>query len=343
LVKVVSQDLADSRPLARLADRLANVDQGLIVGVLLAVLCAVFALTIDRFATGGNVAVIASATSGLGVLALAQAVVVIGRGLDLSVVAIYGVTGQLVANSLNEGHGQALAVVAGFALALALGLVNGILVAYLEVPPLFVTLATSLLFVGAARLFFFPGLMFGMPESAKFVTGIGQGKLLGMPVSLFVWLGLAVIAWRWSRQTSTGRMFYAIGDNPLAARLTGIPVRPLTVLTYLTSASLAFIGGLIIISSAGQFDGRTITAGSQLYDVIAIVVIGGVSLAGGRGSILGVVAATVLIGVILNGMTLLNFDSIQQLLFKSLVVLGALVVDRWLHPPDEETARTGEL
>jgi ribose transport system permease protein len=327
-----------------LADRLASVDQGVIVAGLLAVLCAVFALTLNRFATAGNANAIASATAGLGVLALAQAVVVIGRGLDLSIIAVYGVTGQLVANRLNAGHGEVETLLIGLAAALGLGLFNGVLVAYLEVPPLFVTLATSLLFIGAARLLFFGGkLLFGMPESAGLVTDLGQGKALGLPVSLFVWVGLALLAWRWSRQTTTGRMVYAVGDNVAAARMTGMPARPITVLTYLISASLAFVGGLIIISSAGQFDGRTITAGSQLYDVIAIVVIGGVSLAGGRGSILGVVAATVLIGVILNGMTLLNFDSIQQSLFKSLIVLGALVLDRWLHPPDEETARTGEL
>lgn len=337
----VATEKADRQPLS---DRLASIDQGVIVSALLLVLVLVFALTLDRFLTTGNARAIASATSGLGVLALAQAVVVIGRGLDLSVVAIYGVTGQLVAQRLTEGASEASAVLLGLAVALVLGLFNGVLVAYLEVPPLFVTLATSLLFIGLFRLAVFEGnLLFAMPRSADFVTSIGQGELLGAPLSLFLWLGLAVLVWQWTRRTATGRMVYAVGDNLSASRIAGIPARPLTVLTYLVSASLAFIAGLIIISSAGQFDGRSITAGTQLYDVIAIVVIGGVSLAGGRGSILGVVAATMLIAVILNGMTLLNFSSIQQSLFKSLIVLAALVLDRWLHPPDEETARAGEL
>lgn len=331
----------DRRPLS---DRLASVDQGLIVTGLLVLLCLVFAATLDRFATTGNFRAIASATAGLGVLALAQAVVVIGRGLDLSVVAIYGVTGQLVATRLNEGQSQLSTLLIGLLVALALGLLNGVLVAYLEVPPLFVTLATSLLFVGAARLFLFEGaVLFGIPKSAGFVNELGQGSVLGAPVSMFLWLGLAFLIWQWLRQTSTGRMIYAVGDNLSAARVSGMPARPLTVMTYLVSAALAFIAGLMIISSAGQFDGRTITAGTQLYDVIAIVVIGGVSLAGGRGSILGVLSATLLIAVILNGMTLMNFSSIQQSLFKSLIVLAALVLDRWLHPPDEETARAGDL
>lgn len=337
----VVQEKADRAPLA---DRLASLDQGLIVSGLLILLAVIFSLTLSRFLTAGNARGIASSTAGLGVLALAQAVVVIGRGLDLSVVAVYGVTGQLVAQLLNVGHSQPYAVALGFAVAIVLGLVNGVLVAYLEVPPLFVTLATSLLFVGLFRLAVFGGaVLFTMPSSAKFVTSIGQGEFLRAPVSLFIWLALAVVVWQWMRRTSGGRMIYAVGDNLSASRVAGIPARPLTLLTYLVSASLAFMGGLMIISATGQFDGRSITAGTQLYDVVAIVVIGGVSLAGGRGSILGVVSATLLIAIILNGMTLLNFSSIQQSLFKSLIVLAALVLDRWLHPPDEETARAGEL
>lgn len=337
----VSPEKADRQPMS---DRLASVDQGLIVAGLLMVLVLVFALTLPRFLSTGNARGIASSTAGLGVLALAQAVVVVGRGLDLSVVAIYGVTGQLVAQLLNDGHSQGYAVGVGLGVALILGVLNGLLVAYLEVPPLFVTLATSLLFVGLFRLALFGGaVIFTMPTSAVWVTKVGQGHILGTPLSLFIWLGLAVVVWQCMRRTATGRMIYAIGDNLAASRVAGIPARPLTVLTYVTSACLAFVAGLIIITASGQFDGRTITAGTQLYDVIAIVVIGGVSLAGGRGSILGVVAATFLIAIILNGMTLLNFSSIQQSLFKSLIILAALVLDRWLHPPDEETARAGDL
>jgi ribose transport system permease protein len=340
-VTAVVTEKADRQPLS---DRLAGIDQGLIVGALLLVLVLAFALTLPRFLTTGNARGIASSTSGLGVLALAQAVVVIGRGLDLSVVAIYGVTGQLVAQFLNDGHSQGSAVAVGLGVALALGVFNGVLVAYLEVPPLFVTLATSLLFVGLFRLAVFGGaVLFTMPTSADWVTRIGQGEILSTPLSLFIWLALAIVVWQWMRRTASGRMVYAVGDNLSASRVAGIPARPLTVLTYVVSACLAFVAGLMIITATGQFDGRTITAGTQLYDVIAIVVIGGVSLAGGRGSILGVVSATFLIAIILNGMTLLNFSSIQQSLFKSLIVLAALVLDRWLHPPDEETARAGEL
>jgi ribose transport system permease protein len=323
---------------------LRRLDQGVLVGALVIVLCVVLSLFVDRFATVDNLKAIVSASAGLGVLALAEAIVVIGRGLDLSVIAIYGVTGQLVAQMLSDGSNQVAALAVGLVLAVVLGILNGLLVAYVELPALFVTLATSLFFIGTARILLFDGkVIFDVPSDASFISAIGHKDLGIVPVSFLVWMAVAAAAWWWSRQAVTGRMVYALGDNDLTARITGMPTRPLTLLTYVISAVLAFIGGLILITSTGTFDGRTISAGSQLYDVLAIVVIGGVSLSGGRGSVWGAVAATFLIGVILNGITLLNFDTTQQLLFKSVVVLIALVVDRRLHPQDEETVRPGEL
>jgi ribose transport system permease protein len=115
------------------------------------------------------------------------------------------------------------------------------------------------------------------------------------------------------------------------------------VLTYVVAAFLAFVAGILSLGLAGGFDARAVTTGSQLYDVIAVVVIGGVSLAGGRGTVGGVLAGALLIGVLVNGMTLLDFDTIQQSLWKSVIVLAALVLDAWIHPRDEETARPGEL
>lgn len=324
--------------------RLKHLDQGVLVGGLVAVLFVALSLFVDRFATVDNLKAIVSASAGLGVLAMAEGIVVIGRGLDLSVIAIYGVTGQLVAQMLSDGNSQLKSLALGLGLAVVLGIVNGILVAYVELPALFVTLATSLFFIGTARIVLFDGkVIFDVPSNAPFVSAIGHKDLGVIPVSFLVWMAVATAAWWWSRRAVTGRMVYALGDNDLTARITGMPTRPLTMLTYVISGVLAFIGGLILITSTGTFDGRTISAGSQLYDVLAIVVIGGVSLSGGRGSVWGAVAATFLIGVILNGITLLNFDTTQQLLFKSVVVLIALVVDRRLHPQDEETVRPGEL
>jgi ribose transport system permease protein len=334
---------APSRPRIHPA-RLRSVDQGHVVVLLDLVLVLVFALLISGFATIGNVASIATSTAGLGILALGQAIVVIAKGIDLSVVAVYGVTGQLVATLVIVGHSEIFAVFVGLCVAVGFGLVNGVLVSFIEVPALFVTLATSLAFIGLTRVIVFDGsISFNIGTGAPFVHGLGNAEALGLPVATFVWFGLAGLTWFFLSRTAPGRMLYGIGDKPAAAALVGMPVRPLTLLTYVASAVFSFVAGLVIIGGAGAFDSRYLTSGSQLYDVIAIVVIAGVSLAGGRGTIEGVLAATILIGLILNAMTLLDLDTVQQSIFKAVIVLGALVLDRWLHPVDDETARAGEL
>jgi ribose transport system permease protein len=327
-----------------IAARIRETDQGHIVGVLDLVLIVIFVVFIPGFGSFDNVGSIASASAGLGVLALGQAIVVIGRGIDLSVVAIYGVTGQFFAQRLTEGSSEWSALIAGLVMAVAFGCINGLLVAFVEVPPLFVTLATSLAFIGLSRVILFDGsISFKIGPDAQVIHAVGNNDVFGLPLALFVWLGIALVAWTFLARSVPGRMLYAIGDKPEAAALVGMPTRPLTLLAYVASAVLSFVAGLIIIGGAGSFDSRLLSNGSQLYDVLAIVVIGGVSLAGGRGTVEGVITATVLIGILLNAMTLLDLDTVQQSIFKAVIVIFALVLDRWLHPVDEETARSGEL
>lgn len=327
----------------RLRARLSAVDQGYIVALVVLMLVAGFSVALDGFLTTGNLLDAARNSSVLGILAVGMAIVVIGRGLDLSIVVIMGVTAQLVSEYMAAGHGEVQALLFGLAIALLFGLGNGVLVAYVEIPALFVTLATSLLYVGASRLLYLDRLNGRLPEFADFTTTVARSRPLGIPAPVLILLAVVVTAYLFLTRTTMGRFIYARGDNPAAAALTGIPSRPLTVLTYVVAAFLAFVAGIIGLGLAGGFDARAITSGSQLYDVIAVVVIGGVSLAGGRGTVGGVLAGALLIGVLVNGMTLLDFDTIQQSLWKSVIVLAALVLDGWLHPRDEETARPGEL
>lgn len=324
--------------------KIGDLDQGVLVGGLVVVLALILTFTVDGFATSGNFTSIALTIAGLGVLALGQAIVVIGRGIDLSIIMIFGVTSQLIAHMVKNGSPELLAILVAGLAAIAMGALNGLLVAFVEIPAIFVTLATSLLYLGAMRLFVFDrSVAFDYPADLTIVPFIGQGRIAGLTVSTILWLLLAAVCLWVASKTVIGKWIYAMGDNPDAAALSGVPTRPLTVLTYVVSAFLGFIAGIIITGAVGSFDTRSLSTGSQLYDVLAIVVIGGVSFAGGRGSVAGVVAATLFIGLIVNGMTLMNFDTVQQSIAKSIIILAALVVDRWLHPPNEETARVGEL
>ena len=158
---------------------------------------------------------------------------------------------------------------------------------------------------------------------------------------MLVFVAVALGAQLFLTRTKPGRYVYAHGDNDGASRLTGIATRPFTMLEYTLSSVIGYVGGLIIAGSVGGFNTQVID-GSLIYDVLLVVVVGGISLVGGRGSIISVVIGTALIGVILNGMTILDLNTHQQDIVKGLILLGALVLDNRLHPRDEETARQGE-
>lgn len=321
--------------------RPAHLDQGLIVAALLVVVLLVATVFLSEFATTKNLLNVARSASTLGILGIGMAIVVIARGLDLSVVVVMGVTSAFAVEYVLRGGSETTALMWAGGLALLFGLINGMLVAYVEIPALFVTLATTLLFQGIFRLAYLQELA-SVPAQATFMRQLGGGEVLGVPNPVWIFALIAVAA-GWLLTRNLGRYLYAIGDNPEAARLSGLPVRPLTVFTYVASAVLAFGGGVMLVSVAGSYNMRAVAAGTLLYDVVAVVVIGGVSLAGGRGSVFGVVCAALLIGLIGNVMTILDFDTIQQSLAKAFIVLVAIVLDSVLHPRDEETARVGEL
>jgi ribose transport system permease protein len=323
---------------------LSNTDQGRIVAAVVVALCIVFALTLDGFASFSNLTGVVSNTSVLGLLAIGLGIVVIGRGIDLSVLAIMGITSQLAVEFMRGGHSEVLSLLMALGVALLLGFINGFLVAYVEIQALFVTLATSLLFLGFFRLVWLRQLTIdSLPDQSTIIPNLAKTKVLGVPTPAILLLGFALLVHLFMSRLIMGRFVYGIGDNQLAAGLSGIPVRPLTVFTYMVAAAMAFVAGVVALGLAGSFDGRFITSGTLLYDALAVVVIGGVSLAGGRGSIGGILAGALFIGVLSNGMTLLNFDVIQQSFFKSVIILGALILDSWFHPRDEETVRPGEL
>jgi ribose transport system permease protein len=156
-----------------------------------------------------------------------------------------------------------------------------------------------------------------------------------------VFAAAALIMHLFLSQTSIGRCIYAQGDNPESARLSGIALRPLTVLEHVLVALLAWIAGLVWIGTTGSIQ-MAVTQGTMIFDVVLVVVIGGISLVGGRGGVFSVVVGCVLIGTLLNAFTIMDVNSEVQNIIKGIVLLAAIVLDNWLHPRDEETARQGD-
>lgn len=319
----------------------SRMSQEHIVLLVVLALFAVFSVLLDGFFTTDNLLNLVRSVSSLGILGVAMAVVVIARGMDLSLVASMGVATAVAVQLMQTEASTPVALLVGLGVVLIMGLLNGFLIAFVEIPALFATLASGLLVYGLARTAILDGLIAELPGDRTFVRWLGQGTMLGIPVPILVFVAVAILAQLMLTRTRAGRFIYAHGDNAEAAALTGIPVRPFTTIEYMLSASIGFIGGLVIAGSVGGFNTQVID-GSLIYDVLLVVVVGGISLVGGRGSVLSVVVGTALIGVMLNGMTILNMNTHEQDIVKGLILLGALVLDNRLHPRDEETVRQGD-
>ena len=323
------------------SSRFRGLTQEQIVLLTTVLLAGGFALLVPGFASLKNILTLLDGIAVLGILSLGAAIVIIGRGLDISQIASLAIGAALAAVVMRAGGGIGFAVLCGFGIALAIGLVNGFVIAFVEVPPLFATLATNLLMFGLAQIFIVGStFLVYVPRSAAGFLALG-GDVDGIPIPVLIFLALALLVHLLLSRTRIGRFIYAHGDNPEAARLSGIPVRPLTMLEYSLSAVIGYVAGLVLMAMLSSIDTQ-IVMGTEMFNVILVAVLGGVSLVGGRGSVLSVCAGCLLIGVMLNGMTLLNLGNDTQNIFRGLVLLAAIVGDNLLHPRDEETARQGD-
>ena len=324
----------------RLRVSLAKLNQEQIVLLITIALLIVFGVTLNGFATLSNLLNLLRSISILGILGLGMGLIVISRGIDLSEVAIMAGSWAIALIQIQQGMPVLSAVVLALVVALAIGVINGLMVAFVEAPALFVTLAAGFVIYGLA-FWFAPAWVVYAPKDAPKLLFLGAGRVLGVPVPILVFAIAAIAIQLFLSRTSIGRFIYAQGDNPEAARLTGVPLRPLIVLEHVLVALLAWLGGLVWIGTTGSMQ-MAITQGTMIFDVVLVVVIGGISLIGGRGSVYSVVVGCVLIGTLLNAFTIMDVNSEVQNIVKGIVLLVAIVLDNWLHPRDEETARQGD-
>lgn len=159
---------------------------------------------------------------------------------------------------------------------------------------------------------------------------------------MFVFAGLAFLFFLFLRYTKWGRYIYFAGDNPVAARNIGIPVRPMLVLRYVLSALVSFIAGLLTAASLQSINTRIVNS-TLLYDIILVAVIGGIGLSGGRGGVRNVLVGAALIGILLNAMTIVDIPTLYQNLIKSGILLAAIIIDGVINPRDEQTAQQGDI
>lgn len=298
---------------------------------------------VDGFGSVDNFLSLLRLGSALCIVAVGASIVIMSRGIDLSAAAIVAVIAQSAAALLGRGHPEWRVLLVVTAMALGMGVLNGVLVAYFEIPALFATLATWQLFTGVFTLTLLDSTFYALPASSNVIHRLGRGELVGIPAPIWVAAVVLAAAAAFWNLTSLGRMARALGDSPPAAFIAGFPVRPLRVLTFVLGALCAGLAALVILGNEGGYSTSYGAGTDLLFDALAVAVIGGVSLSGGKGSVSGLVASAVLIAIVVNLMVLLDLSIVQRNLVKALVLLSAITFDAVLNPHDEEAARAETL
>lgn len=313
-----------------------------IVAVLAFALFFGFSLTLDGYLSFENQINLLRNVAVLGILSIGMAAVVIGRGIDLSIVPIMVVSVALCFVLAAGGMGGIPALLCGLVAAVALGAVNGVLIAYLETPPLFATLAWGMVALGLGNYFVFDNFLITLPPALAWLGVLGTGQIAGVPLSVLLFFTICLCVHLTLTRLNMGRMIFAIGDNVLAARIAGAPIRPIIVVKYASVGLLAFVAGLIMASAVNEMNSR-IAYSTLPFDIILVVVIGGIGLSGGRGGMINVVVGTLLIGIISNGMTIMNLAYTDQKILQALVLLAAIIIDGLVNPRDEQTSQQGDI
>ncbi|MBW1672156.1 MAG: ribose ABC transporter permease [Deltaproteobacteria bacterium] len=294
-----------------------------IVGVLL-VLISLFAILSDKFLTTKNLLIIVRQVAMLGISAVGMTCVILTAGIDLSVGSMMGIS-NIIAALLMAKAGMPIlpAICITLFITAVIGLISGILVAYVKVPALITTLSMMTLLRGFTYILCDGLPVWGLPKLFK---KIGQGYVGIVPIPVIIMLFIFLIGWVFLNRTKTGRYIYGLGGNREAVRLSGVYTARIEVLVFIISALLTGIAGIIMLSRINT--GRPNIGMGYELDVITAVVLGGVSIMGGAGPIFGVLVGVLIIGVLSNGMVLIDISEYYQQITKGAVLLLAVIFDR---------------
>ncbi len=293
-----------------------------------------FAIMSDKFFTVSNGLLVLRQVSENVCIAVGMTLVILTAGIDLSVGAVLALCGAITAGLLNNGIAVPAfnlyigftilgAILAGILLGSALGFFNGFVITKFNVPPFIATLAMLIMARGFTKLYTQGKPISIFPDSFK---KIGNGVFLNIPIPIWIVMVVVLLAIVLTKKMKLGRYIYAIGGNENAAKLSGININKIKIIVYTITGALAALLGLI---TTAKLDSAQIDAGTGYeLDAIAAVVIGGTSLSGGKGTILGTVLGAIIIGVLNNGLILLDVSPFWQEVAKGAVILLAVIIDK---------------
>ncbi|MDR6433582.1 ABC transporter permease [Brucella pseudogrignonensis] len=298
--------------------------------LMLLVVSVYLAFASDYFLAPRNLLNIGRQASVVAIVALGQALVIIARGIDLSVGAVIGLSAVVAAVVTRDTGVESIGLISGILTGLLCGLVNGLLYTKFRINPFIATLGTLSVARGIALL-----MTGGIPvEVGGLAEFIGAGRLYGVPISLLLMIVLAIVVHIFAGRTVIGREIYAIGDNPKAARLAGVNLKRTRLFVFTLCGTLAGLGGLILSGNLASAD-PNLGLGYEL-DVIAAVILGGTALSGGRGSIIGVIIGALLMAVLNNAFVLLGISAYWQVVTKGLVIILAVGLDGLQRGSDDD-------
>lgn len=321
-----SEPLAPRRGRIRVLPPPVTGQEVILTGVI-AVLWVILAFATPAFMTSGSIQPLLVSTAPIAVAGVGMTIIIITGGIDVSVGAAIMVCSVITAKALvSHDLSLPLAVLLAVAVGGVLGLVNGALIAYGRVHAIIITFGTANLFMFLGLRIFGSRTVNGIPKTFD-VFGRGvDGRTLGIPHAFLITILITAAAWWYLRHTAGGRHFYAIGGDPHAARLAGVRVQRRTLLAYVITGLLVGLSSCFVIATGTSTLDQSVGSGKELA-VIAAVVIGGTSIMGGRGSVLGTLLGALLVQSVTSGVTQLGWSSQLSDLFVGVFIIVAVGAD----------------
>lgn len=295
-----------------------------------ALLCALLASLSNVFWTEGNILNVLRQTALLFLMASGLTLVILTAGLDLSVGANIGLSACLAASVIKATDWSLLGVATGIGCGTLIGFANGVLVTALRIPSFIATYGMMWMLTGVTYFYMGGETIHGFPPAFR---QLGSGYWLGIPTPIYVMVVFLAIGTLFAQRTIWGQQVYAIGANPVAARLSGVPVKSRLVLVYTVSGAMAGLASLIILARINSAQGDL---GEDLtLPAIAAVLVGGTSLFGGSGTVTGTLIGALILTLVINGMNLLQINASWQPLVTGVIVLAAVFINTRARPADE--------
>jgi fructose transport system permease protein len=288
---------------------------------------AFFSFQHERFLTLQNFSLILQQVMVVGTIAIGQTLIILTAGIDLSCGMVMAL-GSIVMTKVAADYGLSapVAILCGIGATALFGLINGLLVTRVKLPPFIVTLGTLNIAFAITQLYSRAQTITNIPDGMNFLGetfGLGGARVAyGAVLMLALYIG----TWLWLRETAPGRHVYAVGNNPEATRLTGIPTDRVLLMVYVLAGVFYGIASMLAVARTGAGDPNA--GQTENLDAITAVVLGGTSLFGGRGILLGTLVGAMIVGVFRNGLTLMGVSSVYQILVTGILVILAVATDQ---------------